>query len=218
MATRRRYEAKQFPRLKGLSGISDALLASHVELYAGYVKNTNAINDELAKLQSEGRAKGTDAAYAELTRRVGFEENGILLHELYFANLTAEPDPIAECRCQLFHIAPAAAFDGTPDRTIILQQAMVAEERDEILRTHIFAGQRLSVPVVVDDAVRLQFVDQPVERGVLKRTAGVEMGRVRAAVCRPITIKPHLCDVTVLGAQLAHLTVKEANVLDPHGW
>ena len=113
MATRRRYEAKQFPRLKGLSGISDALLASHVELYAGYVKNTNAINDELAKLQSEGRAKGTDAAYAELTRRVGFEENGILLHELYFANLTAEPDPIAGSpRLQKAMVDAFGSFDA----------------------------------------------------------------------------------------------------------
>lgn len=95
MASKAKYEAKQFPRLKGLKGISDALLQSHLELYAGYVKNTNLIGDELSKLQAEGRAKATDPAYAELNRRLGFEENGILLHELYFQNLAAEPDPIA---------------------------------------------------------------------------------------------------------------------------
>ena len=38
--------------------------------------------------------KATDLAYAELQRRLGFEENGILLHELYFGNLAAEPDPM----------------------------------------------------------------------------------------------------------------------------
>jgi hypothetical protein len=27
-----------------------------------------------------------------------------------------------------FHIAPAAAFDGAPDRAIILQQAMIVEK------------------------------------------------------------------------------------------
>ncbi len=85
----KRYEARQFPRLKGLSGISDQILQSHLELYAGYVKNTNAILEEL------GKVKPQDLAYAELTRRLGFEENGILLHELYFGNLRAEPDPLA---------------------------------------------------------------------------------------------------------------------------
>ena len=90
----KRYEAKQFPRLKGLTGISDQLLQNHLELYGGYVKQTNAILDELQKLQAEGRAKGTDLAYAELTRRLGFEENGILLHELYFQNLAPTPDPM----------------------------------------------------------------------------------------------------------------------------
>ena len=95
MAIDKRYEAKQFPWLKGLNGISDGLLQSHLELYAGYVKNTNAILEELHKLLGEGKAKGTDPAYAEMTRRLGFEENGILLHELYFANLASEPDPLA---------------------------------------------------------------------------------------------------------------------------
>jgi Fe-Mn family superoxide dismutase len=90
-----RYEAKQFPRLKGLAGISDQVLRSHLELYAGYLKNTNSILEELQKMHAEGRAKGTDLAYAELTRRLGFEENGVLLHELYFGNLRAEPDPLA---------------------------------------------------------------------------------------------------------------------------
>src|SRR5947209_14905877 len=93
----KRYEAKQFPKLKGLSGISDALLQSHLELYAGYVKNTNLLIEELGKMLAEGKAKGSDPAYAEMTRRIGFEENGILLHELYFANLAASPDQLSEC-------------------------------------------------------------------------------------------------------------------------
>jgi Fe-Mn family superoxide dismutase len=89
-----RYEAKPFPRLKGLSGISDALLRTHLELYAGYVKNTNGLYEELGNMRKEGRVKASDPAYAELTRRLGFEENGVLLHELYFGNLAPEPDPI----------------------------------------------------------------------------------------------------------------------------
>ena len=37
------YEAKQFPRMKGLSGISDGLLQDHYKLYEGYVKNVNEL-------------------------------------------------------------------------------------------------------------------------------------------------------------------------------
>ena len=41
------YSTKDFSRLLGTPGFSDALLKQHFELYAGYVKNTNALHDEL---------------------------------------------------------------------------------------------------------------------------------------------------------------------------
>ena len=90
----KRYEPKHFPRLKGLSGISDALLQDHLKLYEGYVKNTNELTVQLEGLLKEGKAKGTNPAFAELTRRLGFEYGGMVLHELYFGNLAPEPDPI----------------------------------------------------------------------------------------------------------------------------
>jgi len=83
----KRYEPKQFPRLKGLSGISDSLLADHLKLYEGYVKNTNELNAQLEALLKEGKAKGTNPAFAEMTRRLGFEYGGMVLHEYYFGNL-----------------------------------------------------------------------------------------------------------------------------------
>jgi superoxide dismutase, Fe-Mn family len=92
----KRYEPKQFPRLKGLSGISDPLLQDHFKLYEGYVKNTNELNTQLQALLKNGKAKGTDPAFAELTRRLGFEYGGMVLHELYFGNLTPEPDPVSK--------------------------------------------------------------------------------------------------------------------------
>jgi superoxide dismutase, Fe-Mn family len=88
------YEAKQFPRLKGLSGISDALLQDHFKLYEGYVKNTNELNAQLEGMLKEGKAKATNPAFAELTRRLGFEYGGMVLHEYYFGNLAPEPDPL----------------------------------------------------------------------------------------------------------------------------
>jgi Fe-Mn family superoxide dismutase len=92
----KRYEARQFPKLKGLSGISDGLLQDHLKLYEGYVKNSNLIIDELEGMVKSGKAAGTNLAYAELTRRLGFETDGVILHELYFNNLAPEPLPLAK--------------------------------------------------------------------------------------------------------------------------
>ena len=90
----KRYEPKQFPRLKGLSGIAGALLADHLKLYEGYVKNTNELRTQLDGMLKEGKAKGTNPAFAEITRHLGFEWCGMVLHELYFGNLMASPDPL----------------------------------------------------------------------------------------------------------------------------
>lgn len=90
----KRYEPRQFPRLKGLSGISDKLLADHFKLYEGYVKNANELRAQLDGMLKEGKAKGTNPAFAEITRRLGYEFAGMILHELYFGNLMAVPDPL----------------------------------------------------------------------------------------------------------------------------
>ncbi len=81
--------------LHGLDGISDAQIAEHLALYAGYVKQVNMLNEELATMIGHGQASGKNPEFAELTRRLGFEYNGMILHEHYFSNLrpAAEPDP-----------------------------------------------------------------------------------------------------------------------------
>ena len=83
----KQYQVKIFD-LKGLKGLSDLQIETHLELYVGYVRSTNALNEQLAELVRSGKA-GTPA-YNELTRRLGFEYNGMRLHELYFDNLTSE--------------------------------------------------------------------------------------------------------------------------------
>jgi len=80
--------------LSGLQGISDKTLEVHFGLYEGYVKNVNLLNERLASLRASDQAKGADPAYAELVRRLGFEYNGMRLHEYYFDNMTAKPKPI----------------------------------------------------------------------------------------------------------------------------
>lgn len=79
------YVAKDFKSLLGLEGFSDNLLNIHFTLYQGYVTNTNKVLDQLAAWASEGKTATPE--YAELKRRLGWEWNGMRLHELYFGNL-----------------------------------------------------------------------------------------------------------------------------------
>jgi Fe-Mn family superoxide dismutase len=82
------YTAKKW-NLSGLKGISDRTLEVHFSLYEGYVKNTNLLNEQLAQFTSAGQAAATNLPFAELTRRLGFEYNGMVLHEKYFDALTS---------------------------------------------------------------------------------------------------------------------------------
>lgn len=81
------YTEVDFKHLKGLTGISDKTLEIHLGLYAGYVKNTNLLNEKIIELTETGKT-GTPE-YSEIKRRYGFEYNGMRLHEYYFGNLKA---------------------------------------------------------------------------------------------------------------------------------
>ncbi len=81
------YKAKQF-NLSGLNGISDKTLEIHFKLYEGYVTNTNTLNRKIADLVNKGPIGADDMpVYSELVRRLGFEYNGMVLHEYYFGNM-----------------------------------------------------------------------------------------------------------------------------------
>src|SRR5216684_8494015 len=81
------YKAKQF-NLSGLNGISDKTLEMHFKLYEGYVTETNRLTEHIAGMLKDGQVDQEEMpAYSELTRRLGFEYNGMVLHEYYFDNL-----------------------------------------------------------------------------------------------------------------------------------
>ena len=81
------YQAKQF-NLAGLNGISDRTLEMHFKLYEGYVKETNKLTDKISEFLRDGKVDQEEVpAYSELTRRLGFEYNGMVLHEYYFGNM-----------------------------------------------------------------------------------------------------------------------------------
>ena len=79
------YTPKDYAKLLGTPGFSDTLLKNHFTLYQGYVANTNKVLDLLGLAAKDGKT-GTPE-YAELKRRLGWEFNGMRLHELYFENL-----------------------------------------------------------------------------------------------------------------------------------
>jgi Fe-Mn family superoxide dismutase len=68
-----------------MEGFSDALLKLHFSLYEGYVKNVNELLATIRALIDQG--KGGTAAFMALKRRLGWEFDGMVLHELYFENL-----------------------------------------------------------------------------------------------------------------------------------
>ena len=81
------YKPQQW-NLSGLVGISDQTLEMHFKLYEGYVKATNDLNARIAAILADGKVDQEEFAdYSELNRRLGFEYNGMVLHEYYFDNL-----------------------------------------------------------------------------------------------------------------------------------
>jgi len=79
------YTAKDYSSLIRMKGFSETLLNNHFTLYQGYVTNTNKLLDTLATMLKDDKAGAPE--YAELKRRMGFEFNGMRLHEYYFENL-----------------------------------------------------------------------------------------------------------------------------------
>lgn len=78
------YNQKDYSGLLGMEGFSEALLGNHFTLYQGYVANTNKVLEALGRMLGEG---STGPEFSELKRRLGWEFNGMRLHELYFENL-----------------------------------------------------------------------------------------------------------------------------------
>lgn len=79
------YAPKDFSKLVGMEGFSETLLKNHFTLYQGYVANTNKLLDTLDQLSKDGKTATPE--FSEMKRRLGWEFNGMRLHEYYFENL-----------------------------------------------------------------------------------------------------------------------------------
>jgi len=75
------YTPKTFT-IPTLEGISAKSIEEHLGLYAGYVKNFNAISSKLVEYAADTEKNAH--ALSELIRRKSFEFDGMRLHEYYF--------------------------------------------------------------------------------------------------------------------------------------
>jgi Fe-Mn family superoxide dismutase len=87
------HEARPELRPSSLDGISEDQIAQHWSLYEGYVKNANLLDEKIALLTKNG---DFGAEFCELKRRLGFEYNGMILHEYYFGVLKAGQPPLKD--------------------------------------------------------------------------------------------------------------------------
>lgn len=85
------YEPKTF-NIPTLEGISPKSVEEHLGLYAGYVKNFNAMSSLLGEYAKD--AEKNNHALSELIRRRSFEFDGMRLHELYFEQFETGSTPL----------------------------------------------------------------------------------------------------------------------------
>jgi len=87
------YEAQTFT-IPALDGISQKQVDVHLGLYEGYVKHINLLREQIHDLESEDAEKYA-FAIESIRRRMGFEFNGMRMHEFYFPQWEggASPEP-----------------------------------------------------------------------------------------------------------------------------
>ena len=78
------YKTREF-NLPSLEGLSSKQSEVHLGLYDGYVKHVNRLQEELAELKKYPEKNAF--AIESVRRRIGFEFNGMRMHEIYFEQL-----------------------------------------------------------------------------------------------------------------------------------
>lgn len=85
------YPTKPYAELVGhINGLTENQLKQHYDLYAGYVKKRNQIEQDLQTVDRADSAGITYSPFRALKIAETFAVNGSLLHELYFENMSAK--------------------------------------------------------------------------------------------------------------------------------
>ena len=87
------YTPQKFT-FRSLNGISEKQLDVHIKLYEGYVTHVNKLEEVLQDLMSDSEKNAY--ALGEVKRRLGFEWNGMRMHEHYFAQWEGEHIPLSD--------------------------------------------------------------------------------------------------------------------------
>lgn len=75
-----------------LDGISQKQLDVHIKLYEGYVKFLNTLEEKQKELMED--LEKNAYALGEVTRRIGFEFDGMRMHEHYFSQWEGPSTPL----------------------------------------------------------------------------------------------------------------------------
>jgi Fe-Mn family superoxide dismutase len=78
-----------------LEGLSEEQVKVHLALYEGYVKHVNVLREQIAELTALNKDKYA-FAITETRRRLGFEFNGMRMHEYYFEQLEGGTSALQE--------------------------------------------------------------------------------------------------------------------------
>jgi superoxide dismutase, Fe-Mn family len=126
------HEPKDYKRLiaecRGF--LSETQLEAHFELYEGYVKKLNEIEEKLKTAPADS-ANYSFSEYSELRRREPVAYNGTVLHELYFENLGPKGSPVPRA----YREAVTAAF-GSWEKAVADLKGMATSAHGWVLVTH----------------------------------------------------------------------------------
>jgi Fe-Mn family superoxide dismutase len=105
------YEQQSYA-FASVKDISRQTLDAHIELYKGYLTQTNSIIAAITSADPKSWADQVARPRESLARRLSFEQNGVKLHELYFEQLDGETRAAAPAAGSVATEAMDSAFGG----------------------------------------------------------------------------------------------------------
>jgi Fe-Mn family superoxide dismutase len=96
----------------GPGGLTASTLATHVELYRGYLAQANELIDAVADPALRRAAATVTRPRESASRRLSFELNGVKLHEWYFEQLVGQGGAAAPAPSSVAAEAMDVAFGG----------------------------------------------------------------------------------------------------------
>jgi Fe-Mn family superoxide dismutase len=107
------YQEQSFAfRAFGAGGLSAHALGTHVELYRGYLAETNALLGAVLVPDARRNAAATARPRESVARRTSFELNGVKLHESYFEQLAGRGGVSRPGAASVAAEAMDVCFDG----------------------------------------------------------------------------------------------------------